>query len=39
MQNKRFFTSLDMGRRCEKNDLSNFVRIFSNIYTASQLFG
>ena len=27
-----------MGRRCEKNDLANFVRIFSNICTVSQLF-
>ena len=27
-----------MGRRCEKNDLASFVRIFSNIYAVSQLF-
>ena len=27
-----------MGRRCEKNNLANFVQIFSNIYTVSELF-
>ena len=28
----------NIGRRCEKNDLANFVRIFSYIYPVSQLF-
>ena len=35
---EQIFAVQAMGRRCEKNDLANFVRIFSNIYAVSQLF-